>query len=128
MGAALGRGLRAVFGVGAVFVPLVFILWAVVLFGHQERTLGKRLTVLCAGLVVAVPFAAGVVWQYAFEAGRQALATANADAYPQAWLGYVGGFLAFELKLIGPVGEGLLALGAFRPSRWSPWGGILLAR
>ena len=129
MGAALGRGLRAVFGVGAVFVPLVFILWAVVLFGHQERTLGKRLTVLCAGLVVAVPFAAGVVWQYAFEAGRQALATANADAYPQAWLGYVGGFLAFELKLIGPVGEGLLALGAFSALTmvtvgWNPLGAL----
>jgi S-DNA-T family DNA segregation ATPase FtsK/SpoIIIE len=115
--------------VGAAFVPLVFILWAVVLFGHQERALGKRLTVLCAGLTVTVPFAAGVVWQYAFEAGRQALATANAELYPQAWLGYVGAFLAFELKLIGPVGEGLLALGAFSALTlvtvgWNPLGAL----
>jgi S-DNA-T family DNA segregation ATPase FtsK/SpoIIIE len=84
---------------------------------------------LCAGLVVTVPFAAGVVWQYAFEAGRQALATANADAYPRGWLGYVGGFLAFELKLVGPVGEGLLALGAFSALTlvtigWNPLGAL----
>jgi S-DNA-T family DNA segregation ATPase FtsK/SpoIIIE len=128
-GHAIGGALRALFGVGAAFVPLVFILWAVVLFGHQERVLGKRLTVLCAGLVVTVPFAAGVVWQYAFEAGRLALATANTDAYPRAWLGYVGGFLAFELKLIGPVGEGLVALGAFSALTlvtvgWNPLGAL----
>jgi S-DNA-T family DNA segregation ATPase FtsK/SpoIIIE len=115
--------------VGTVFVPLVFILWAVVLFGHQERALGKRLTVLCAGLVVTVPFAAGVVWQYAFAAGQLALATANTEAYPHAWLGYVGGFLAFELKLVGPVGEGLLALGAFSALTlvtvgWNPLGAL----
>jgi S-DNA-T family DNA segregation ATPase FtsK/SpoIIIE len=115
--------------VGAAFLPLVFILWAVVLFGHQERSLGSRLTVLCAGLAVTVPFAAGVVWQYAFEAGRDALAAANTDAYPRAWLGYVGAFLAFELKLIGPVGEGLLALGAFSALTlvtvgWNPLGAL----
>jgi len=129
LGAALGRGLRAVFGVGTAFVPLVFILWAVVLFGHQERALGKRLTVLCAGLVVTVPFAAGVVWQYAFEAGREALATAKPEDYPLAWLGYVGGSLAWELKLIGPVGEGLVALGAFSALTlvtvgWNPLGAL----
>ncbi len=117
------------FGVGAGFVPLAFLLWAVVLFGHFERRLGKRLTVLCAGLAITVPFAMGVVWQDAFPAGRAALAAADSGAYPRAWIGWVGGFLAYELDVIGPVGEGLLAVGAFSALTlvtvgWNPLGAL----
>ena len=129
LGSGLGRALRYVFGTGAAFAPLVFVFWAVVLFGHFERVVGRRLTVLCAGLACAVPFAMGVVWQTTFAAGRAALAAGDTGAYPVAWLGLVGAFLAFELKVVGPVGEGLLALGAFSALTlitigWNPLGAL----
>lgn len=82
------------------------------MFGHFDRSLGRRVTVLLIGLAVTVPFAVGVVYQNADAAARAALAAGQAPQ-PSAWVGLVGGFLAFELEGIGPVGEGLLALGAF---------------
>ena len=54
----------------------------------------------------------GVVWQNAAAAARGLLASGQAPA-PPAWVGLAGAFFAFELAFIGPVGEGLLALGAF---------------
>ena len=128
LGAALGRSLRAVFGVGAAAIPLAFLLWAVVLFGHFERTLGKRLSILCAGLAITVPFALAVGWQHLTSPAREAMAAGNLPAYPE-WIGLAGGFLAFELKVIGPLGEGLLALGAFSALTlvtvgWSPLGAL----
>jgi S-DNA-T family DNA segregation ATPase FtsK/SpoIIIE len=59
-----------------------------------------------------VPFAAGVGFQTFSPAASAALAAGMPPAYPAA-VGLVGGFLAYELGFIGPVGEGLLALGAF---------------
>ena len=71
----------------------------------------------------------GVAWQYAFEAGRRALEAGDTAAYPDAWLGMLGGFFAYELKLVGPLGEGLLALGAFSALTlltvgWNPLGAL----
>jgi len=111
-GVALGGALRSLLGVGAAAVPLIPLCWAVALFGHFDRSLGRRVTVLLIGLAVTVPFVVGVVYQNADAAARAALAAGLAPQ-PSAWVGLVGGFLAFELDGIGPVGEGLLALGAF---------------
>jgi len=111
-GVALGGVLRAWLGVGAAAVPLVPLAWAAVLFGHGERGLGRRLTLLLAGLAITVPYAVGVGFQAASPAARAALAAGAPPAYPAA-VGYVGQFLAFELSVIGPVGEALLALGVF---------------
>jgi len=98
----------------------------VALFGHFDRSLGRRLTVLLVGLAFTVPFAVGVIYQNADVAARAALAAGHAPE-PSAWVGLVGGLLAFELQGIGPVGEGLLALGAFSVLTvitvgWNPFG------
>jgi S-DNA-T family DNA segregation ATPase FtsK/SpoIIIE len=69
-------------------------------------------TTLLAGLAVTIPFAVGVVYQSVNPAARAALA-AGEPPLSMPWIGLVGGFLAYELRFIGPVGEGLLALGAF---------------
>jgi hypothetical protein len=84
-GAAIGHAVRAALGVGAAFVPLAFLLWAVVLFGHFERTLGRRLTVLCGGLALTVPYALGVVWQNLSAGAREAMAAGTLPAYPE-WI------------------------------------------
>ena len=68
------------------------------------------MTVLLAGLGLTVPFALGVGYQ-TFSAATRAAYEAG-SGYP-ALVGIVGAFLAYTLGFIGPVGEGLLALGAF---------------
>jgi S-DNA-T family DNA segregation ATPase FtsK/SpoIIIE len=109
---ALGRALRGFLGSGAAALPLIPLFWAVVLFGHLGRSVGRRVTVLLVGLAITVPFAAGVLYQNLNAAASAALA-AGQPPEPRPWVGLLGGFLAWELDVIGPVGEGLLALGAF---------------
>ncbi|MGD0484880.1 MAG: DNA translocase FtsK, partial [Gemmatimonadales bacterium] len=116
------------FGVGAAAAPLVCVLWAVVLFGHFERSLGRRLGILCAGLALTVPYALGVAWQNLSDVARDAIAGGNLPAYPE-WIGLTGGFLAFELKVVGTAGEALLALGAVAALTlvtigWNPLGAL----
>jgi S-DNA-T family DNA segregation ATPase FtsK/SpoIIIE len=123
---AVGRALRGFFGSGAAAVPLIPLFWAIVLFGHFHRSLGRRVTILLAGLAVTVPFAAGVAYQN-MNAAAQAMVAAGLPPEPPAWVGLLGGFLAWELDVIGPVGEGLLALGAFSALTivtvgWNPLG------
>ncbi len=125
-GVAIGRGIRALLGVGAVAVPLVPLAWAVALFGHFERPLGRRLTILLAGLAVTVPFAIGAAFQAFDPAARAAVSAGSQPAYPAA-VGLLGGFLAWELLFVGAVGEGLLALGVFSALTvvtlgWNPLG------
>ena len=127
-GVALGRALRSFFGVGAAAVPLVPLAWSVALFGHFERHLGRRLTILFAGLALTAPFACGVAFQNLQPAAVAALAQGSVPAYPP-WVGLLGGFLAWELTVVGPVGEGLLALGAFSTLTivtvgWNPLGAL----
>ena len=128
VGTAVGGVLRAVFGVGAAAAPLVCVLWAVVLFGHFERSLGRRLGILCAGLALTVPYALGVAWQNLAEVARDAIAGGNLPAYPE-WIGLTGGFLAYELKVVGTAGEALLALGSVAALTlvtigWNPLGAL----
>ena len=110
-GVALGRALRALLGAGAAAVPLIPLCWSVTLFGHLERDFGRRVSILLAGLAFTVPFALGVGVQTLEPAARATLQGGGLPTYP-AWVGLAGGFLAFELKIVGPVGEALLALGA----------------
>jgi S-DNA-T family DNA segregation ATPase FtsK/SpoIIIE len=112
VGIAVGAFLRSFFGAGAALVPLVPLFWAVALFGHFDRSLGRRVTILLAGLSLTVPFALGVGYQTWQGVAHAALAAGALPDYPR-WVGLAGGFLAFELRIIGPVGEGLLALGIF---------------
>jgi len=112
VGVAVGSFLRSLFGAAAAAVPLVPLFWTVALFGHLERGLGRRVTILLAGLAVTVPFALGVGYQTWESVAHAALLSGALPAYPR-WVGLLGGFLAFELRAIGPVGEGLLAVGAF---------------
>jgi S-DNA-T family DNA segregation ATPase FtsK/SpoIIIE len=117
-----------VFGVGAAAAPLVCVLWAVVLFGHFERNLGRRLGILCAGLALTVPYALGAAWQNLSPFARDAMAAGELPAYPE-WIGLTGGFLAYELKVVGTAGEALLALGAVAALTlvtigWNPLGAL----
>ena len=112
VGVAIGFALRSVFGAGAAAVPLIPLFWAVALFGHLDRTLGRRVTILLAGLSVTVPFTLGVGYQTWESVAHAALAAGSLPDYPR-WVGLVGGFFAYELRIVGPVGEGLIALGAF---------------
>ena len=111
-GVAVGSGLRKLLGVGAGAVPLVPLAWVAVLFGHSERAVGRRVSVLLAGLAVTLPFAVGVGFQSFDPAASAALAAGGEVVYPSV-VGLVGGFLAYSLRGIGPVGEGLVALGGF---------------
>jgi S-DNA-T family DNA segregation ATPase FtsK/SpoIIIE len=125
-GVALGRALRGFLGPGAAAIPLIPLFWAVALFGHFGRSLGRRITILLVGLAVTVPFAVGVAYQNLDRAAQAAVA-AGQPPEPRAWVGLLGAFLAWELDVIGPVGEGLLALGAFSALTivtvgWNPLG------
>ena len=104
--------LRRLLGVGAAAVPLIPLAWTAVLFGHSERAVGRRVTILLVGLAVTVPFAVGVSFQSIDAAAGAALAGGGEVAYP-AVVGLAGGFLAYSLRGIGPVGEGLVAVGVF---------------
>ena len=112
VGRAIGGALRVAFGSGAAFVPLMPLFWSVALFGHFERTRSRRVTVLLGGLTLAVPFTLGVIYQYSDPLVRGAL-EAGRPYDPPAWVGILGGLFAFYLRVFGPVGEGLIALGAF---------------
>ena len=112
VGINVGAALRSFFGAGAAAVPLVPLFWAVALFGHLDRSLGRRVTILLAGLSLTVPFALGVGYQTWESVAHASLQAGALPDYPR-WVGLAGGFLAFELRSIGPVGEGLVALGAF---------------
>ncbi len=108
-GAAIGDGLRSWFGVGAASVPLILLYWAVALFGHFDRPLAKRVTILLAGLAITVPFAGAIIYQAAGVDLRRAL-----DDGQAAGIGLAGGFLADVLRRpLGLGGEGILALAAF---------------
>ena len=75
VGVAVGFALRSLFGAGAAAVPLIPLFWAVALFGHLDRSLGRRVTILLGGLSVAVPFALAVgyqTWQAVANAALQA--------------------------------------------------------
>ncbi len=111
--AAIGTGLRSAFGVGAASVPLVPLFWAVALFGHMERVTPRRVTILLAGLAIAIPFTLAVVYQYSDPAVRSDLERGVMYVDVPALIGLVGAFLAFNLRFVGPVGEALIAIGAF---------------
>jgi DNA segregation ATPase FtsK/SpoIIIE, S-DNA-T family len=122
-GVAIGDNLRAWLGVGAAAVPLGLLYWSVALFGHFDRALAKRITILLAGLAVTVPFAAGVIYQLAGIDLRHAM-----DEGRAAGIGLLGGVLADALRRpLGLGGESILALGAFSVLTivtvgWSPLG------
>ena len=84
---------------------------------------------LCAGLALTVPYVLGIAYQTLSTAGREALDAGRLPDYP-AWIGIVGGFLAYELwRVVGTAGEGLLALGAFSALTlvtvgWNPFGAL----
>ena len=104
--------MRRLLGVGAAAVPAMPLAWTAVLFGHSERAVGRRVTVLLVGLALTVPFAVGVAFQSIDPAASAALAGGGEVAYP-AVVGLAGGFLAYSLRGVGPVGEALLAVGSF---------------
>ncbi|HVO35568.1 MAG TPA: hypothetical protein VMT21_08400, partial [Gemmatimonadales bacterium] len=104
--------MRSWFGAGSAAIPLIPLFWAVALFGHLDRSLGRRVTILLAGLSLTVPFALGVGYQTWESVAHAALASGALPEYPR-WVGLLGGFFAYELRIIGPVGEGLVAVGAF---------------
>jgi len=84
--------------------------------------------VLCAGLALTVPYALGVAWQNLSDVARDAMAAGNLPAYPE-WIGLAGGFLAYELKVVGTAGEALLALGSVAALTlvtvgWNPLGAL----
>ncbi len=118
--------LRDALGLGAATVPLVPLFWAVALFGHFDKALGRRVTILLLGLAFAVPFAVGVVFQYTDPVARAAIAAGRAYE-PNPWAGIVPTFFVYYLRVLGPVGEGLLTLGAFSALTistigWNPFG------
>jgi S-DNA-T family DNA segregation ATPase FtsK/SpoIIIE len=123
LGLTLGEALRAWLGVGVATVPMIALYWAVALFGHFDRALAKRVTILLAGLAVAVPFAAGTGYQLAGVDLAAAM-----DQHRAAWVGQVGAALAYELR--GPLGLGgetILALAVFSALTivtvgWNPLG------
>ncbi|MEK6610351.1 MAG: DNA translocase FtsK [Gemmatimonadota bacterium] len=122
----MGGHLREWFGIGAAAFPLIPLFWAVALFGHFERSLGRRVTILLAGLAFTAPFAAGAVYQYTDPAAR-ALLEAGQPPEHFALAGIIGLFFAYYLRVIGPIGEGLLAIGAFSALTvstigWNPLG------
>ncbi len=126
VGRVMGQLLRGALGMGAAAVPLIPLFWAVALFGHFDKVVGRRVTILLLGLALAVPFAIGVVFQYTDPAARAAIAAGHAyDHNP--WAGIVPTFFAYYLRVLGPVGEGLLTLGAFSALTistvgWIPFG------
>ncbi len=129
VGLAIGKVLRGAFGVGAAAVPLIPLFWAVALFGHLPQVAPRRVTILLAGLAFAVPFALAVIYQYSDPIASADLARGQMYVAIPAWIGIIGAFLAFGLRFIGPVGEGLLAVGAFSGLTistigWNPLGGL----
>ncbi|HWO88722.1 MAG TPA: DNA translocase FtsK [Gemmatimonadales bacterium] len=128
VGRSVGAAIREVFGAGSAAVPLISLFWSVALLGHFDRNLSRRITVLLGGLAIAIPFALGVAYQYGEPAVREALA-AGIPYDPPHWVGLVGGFLAYYLRFVGPVGEALLAFGAFSALTiatvgWNPLGAL----
>ncbi len=108
-------------------MPLIPLFWSIALFGHFDRAIGRRFTILLAGLAVAVPFALGVLYQYSEPAVHAGLERGEMYQEIPAWIGLAGAFLAFSLRGIGPVGEGLLAVGALSALTiatvgWNPFG------
>ena len=102
------------------------LFWAVALFGHFERITPRRATILLAGLALAVPFTLGVVYQFSDPAVRAGLDAGRAYD-PPVWVGIIGAFTAYYLRVVGPVGEGLIAVGAFSALTistvgWNPLG------
>jgi S-DNA-T family DNA segregation ATPase FtsK/SpoIIIE len=121
----VGRRLHTWLGIGAAAVPLIPLYWSISLFGHLDRSLAKRVTILLVGLAITVPFAAGVLYQAIEGDLRDAM-----DAGRALWVGQVGGALAFELRRpLGVVGEALVALAAFSVLTivtvgWNPLGAL----
>lgn len=127
VGSAIGGALRRTLGVGAVAIPFIPLIWAVALFGHFERVTPRRATILLAGLALAVPFTLGVIFQYSDTTVRDEVARGVMYTDVPAWIGILGAFLAFNFRFFGPVGEGLIALGAFSALTistigWNPLG------
>ena len=113
IGAWVGRVLVRVFGVGVAAIPLIPLAWSVALFGYFDRSVPRRITLLLAGLAVTVPFTLAVIFQYSDPLVRDQIEMGAMYTEVPVWIGLVGAFLAYVLRFIGPVGEGLVALGAF---------------
>ncbi|HEX9704007.1 MAG TPA: DNA translocase FtsK [Gemmatimonadales bacterium] len=60
-GRALGRGLWGFLGVGAVFLPLMGVGWALAAFDRLGTLSAGRAAALGAGLIVLVPYALGLM-------------------------------------------------------------------
>ncbi len=52
-----------------------------------------------------------MAWQNLSDVARDAIAAGNLPAYPE-WIGLTGGFLAYELKVVGTAGRRSSPLGA----------------
>jgi S-DNA-T family DNA segregation ATPase FtsK/SpoIIIE len=127
VGHGISHFLVRVFGVGAAAFPLIPLFWAVALFGHLPEVAPRRVTILLAGLAIAVPFTLAVIYQYSDPAVRADLASGNMYVEIPPVIGVVGALLAFGLRFVGPVGEGLIAVGAFSALTistvgWNPLG------
>ena len=127
IGAWIGQHLIRLFGVGVAALPLIPLAWSVCLFGYFERAAPRRLTLLLAGLAITVPFTMAVLFQWSDPLVRDEIERGGIYTDVPTWIGLIGAFLAFGLRFIGPVGEGLVALGAFSALTiatvgWNPFG------
>ncbi len=112
-GRTLGIGLRTIFGAGAWFLPVLGVGWALAAFGRLGGLSVRGTALLGVGLMVLVPYGAGVV------------AGASASSFPpnyESWstlqrvVGIVPGFLASAVRSVvgtaGGVLVGVVALSA----------------
>ena len=107
VGRAVGAALRALFGAGAAFVPAIPLYWAIALFGHFERTT-SRATILLAGLAAVRSASASSASTRTLVRAASGRGRTTRPRGSASW----GGMFAYYLRF-GPVGEDLLALGAF---------------
>ena len=112
VGSVLGRMLKTGLGAGAVVLPLFGIAAGLVGFGWLKRVDFRRLSILCGGLVLLVPYAIGVA------AGVSTSADLGADwaTWPvsQKLIGLVPGMIVIGVRsvigLAGAIVLGLIAL------------------
>jgi hypothetical protein len=102
VGAWIGDHLRSLFGVGVAAIPLIPLFWSVALFGHFDRPISRRVTILLAGLALTVPSGITSTRCCARRPERGGCTGVPAD---RSW--------AFCAPPGWPVGEGLLLSGRF---------------